>query len=168
MGLEKAQWLPGMTSLLISLSIGLLLAGCAAMGIQIEGQTQTLRWRTTDFRNYIITLEEREIYAYTLVLQETRGTSITFTELQGEFRNNPISRLFTMAEVGNWKLPANGERRIRLYTYRYCHVVNCKDWGDLAPIWQLVLIGTDEQGQAVREVIHMRLPYVTETRQARR
>ncbi len=168
MGLEKKQWRLGMPPLLVCLSIGLVLAGCASLGIQTEGQTQSLQWRATDFRNDLIELEEREIYAYTLVLQETLGATITFTALQGEFQNNPTSRLFSMSEIGSWKLPANGELRIPLQTYRYCHVVNCDDWGDLAPVWRLMLIGTDTQGQPVREVIRMQLPYVTQTRRSAR
>lgn len=164
MRLKKERRQSVMTRLLISLFIGLFLAGCTSIEIRTEGQTQSLRWQATDIRNYTIALEKREIYEYTLVLQNMRGAPVTFTDLQGQLRNNPTSRLFTMEEVGNWKLPANGELRIPLSTYRYCHVVNCDDWGDLSPIGHLELIGTDAQGQAVREVIQLRLPYVADGR----
>ena len=70
---------------------------------------------------------------------------------------------FDWQKQGTWTLPAHGELRIALGTYRYCNLANCIDWGPLAPVWHLTLSGTDSHGQPVQETIRFRLPYIDET-----
>lgn len=143
--------------------LGLIAAGCSMVEVRTEGQGQALRWHATDIRQYTVAIKHQEVYEYTLVLEELRGTTVTFTTLQARFRNNLHSRPSDWKKAGQWVLPAGGQLRIPMGTYRHCHAGHCRDWGPLAPVWHLVLTGTDEQGQPVREVIEMSLPTVTAT-----
>ncbi|PON12590.1 hypothetical protein C2W62_38795 [Candidatus Entotheonella serta] len=99
---------------------------------------------------------------HTLVLEEIQGATITFTALEAEFRNNVQSRRSDWKRAGQWVLPAKGRLRLPLGSYRQCRVDHCRDWGLLAPIWHLVLTGTNDQGQSVREIIELSLPSVTQ------
>ncbi len=148
---------------LLSLCAALTAIGCATIERQTEGQGQALRWHATDFHYYTMAMDQREFYEYTLVLEELQGSKITFTTMQANVRNNVQSRRSDWKRSGQWVLPAGGELRLPLGTYRRCRLDDCRDWGTLAPIWQLVLTGTDDQGQAVREVIEMALPSAAET-----
>lgn len=147
----------------IILLIGLMWAGCASVQVRTAGETQQLRWQATDFHLYKVAIEDREVYKYTLILEELQGRDVTFTYLKADLRNNENSRDFDWEKAGMWNLPAHGELRIPLGTYRYCNQPNCDDWGPLAPVWDLTLIGTDSHGQPVQEIIHLRLPYIDET-----
>ena len=142
---------------------GLMWAGCASVNIQTAGETQQMRWQATDFQLHTVELQEREVYQYTLILEELQGKDVTFTHLKAKFQNNIHSRQFDWEKSGTWSLPAHGELRIPLGTYRYCNASDCQDWGPLAPVWNLTLRGTDSHGQPVQEVIRMRLPYIDET-----
>jgi hypothetical protein len=133
------------------------------MGMRTAGEVQGIRWHTQDYHNYMIALEEREVYGYTLVLEETEGREVTFTTLHARIRNNPHSRDFTWEKTGTWHVAARGTLAIALGSWRYCLSANCQDWGPFAPVWQLHLTGTDGQGQRVHTIIQMRLPYVDET-----
>ncbi len=147
----------------VGLGLALTVAGCATVAVQTEGEGQRLRWHATDFRSYRMGIDKRELYEYTLVLEERQGSTITFTALEAEFRNNVQSRRSAWRRSGHWVLPAHGELRLPLGTYRQCRLDQCRDWGPLAPIWRLMLRGTDEQGQVVREVIEMTLPSINES-----
>ncbi len=146
-----------------SLCLGLTVISCAAMEVRTEGQGRALRWHATDFRQYTMAMEKREVYEYILVLEELQGETITFTTLQAQFRNNVQSLRSDWKRSGQWVLPAGGELRIPLGTYRHCRSDHCRDWGSLAPIWHLVLTGTNEHGQSIREVIEMSLPSITKS-----
>ncbi len=148
---------------LIGLFIGLIGVGCASVQVHTAGETQRLRWQAKDFHLQKVAVEDREIYKYTLVLEELQGKDLTFTYLTATLRNNAHSRQINWEKAGMWNLPAHGELRIPLGTYRYCNLANCRDWGPIAPVWNLTLTGTDSHGQPIHEVIHLRLPYVDET-----
>ncbi len=155
---------------LCALLVGWLLAGCATVAnlknieMHIEGQDHLCRWHATDFRFSITGAEKREIYEFTLVLEETQGQTITCTQLDARFRNNPSSRHFSWQKEGPWTLPARGELRLPLGSYRYCpEFDNCADWGPLAPVWHLTLTGTDTVGNPVNLRIKLRLPYRNDT-----
>ena len=151
------RWIPfGINTLLIMW----LISGCAATKIQTAGLTPTLQWRATDFRHYMVELENRQIYRYSLVLEDTQGQAITFTHLSAYIWNSPQSRQVTWQRSGTWVLPAHGTIDIPLGSYRYCLAINCKEWGSFTPIWHLTLSGTTAQGDPIREVIKMHLPYV--------
>jgi len=142
----------------------LLLAGCGTTGMgirmQTAGETPALRWRATDLRNYTMALEEREVYQYTLVLEEIQGRAITFTHLKAHFWNSSDSRATDWERTGQWTLPAGGTLNLPLGSYRYCIATNCVDWAPFSPVWHLTLTGATAQGQPVREMIELRLPYV--------
>ena len=133
------------------------------MSTRTQGETQGMRWRTQNYRNYMIVIEEREVYEYTLILDETEGREVTFTQLKAHIRNNANSRDIEWTKAGRWHLAAGGTLEIDLGSWRYCSAVNCRDWGSLAPVWDLTLMGTDARGQPVHRVIEMRLPYADDS-----
>ncbi len=156
-------------SVVLVLLVGLVSMGCTMMermanlGVQTSGETPVASWHTTDLRAYTIAIEEREVYEFTLVLQDRSGRGKQFSHLQATFKNNRHSREFDLDKEGVWKLPARGEVRIPLMSYRYCNTANCRDWGPLAPTWYITLIGQDEQGKPVEMKINLQLPYQDET-----
>ena len=156
-GMRLIRW----SSLLLFL--GSLWSGCASVKVQTAGETPQLRWRATDFSYYTVAFDQRAVYKYTLILEDLQGRDVTFTALRAKLQNNATSPRFNWEKDGRWVLPAHGELRIPLGTYRYCNDVNCVDRGPLAPVWHLTLSGTDSHGQPVQQVIRLRLPYVDET-----
>ena len=143
----------------------LLVAGCAptGMGVRTAGETAGLRWRATDFRNYIGTLQQREIYQYTLVLENATDRAVTFTHIKADIWNNHQSPGAEWEKKDQWVLPAKGTVDIPLGSYRYCISPTCRDWGPLSPVWHLTLAGATEAGQPIQEQIKLRLPYVQHT-----
>jgi hypothetical protein len=128
--------------------------------MRTQGETPGIRWLTQDYRHYTLAVEEREVYTYTLVLEEMEGREVTFTKLQARIRNNPHSRDVEWEKTGRWHLAARGTLAIDLGSWRDCIYANCRDWGPFAPVWHLSLTGQDVQGQPVQQIIKMRLPYV--------
>ncbi|MDH3603168.1 MAG: hypothetical protein OEU26_26440 [Candidatus Tectomicrobia bacterium] len=150
---------------LFVLLAGLMLTGCAMMedmanmGVKTAGEHPIAKWHATDFRAYTVGMDEREIYEFILVLEEARGRTVTFTRMDARFMNNRHSRELYWDKEGSWTLPAHGELRLPLGSYRYCHVENCRDWGPLGPLWHLTLTGTDEGGEPVQMKLKLQLPY---------
>lgn len=165
---NQTPYVWGRTTLFVLLA-GLMLTGCAMMedmanmGVKTAGEHPIAKWHVTDLRAYTVGMDEREIYEFTLVLEEARGRVVTFTRMDATFVNNRHSREFSWDKEGSWTLPAYGELRLPLGSYRYCHVVNCRDWGMLGPTWNLTLTGTDELGEPVQMKLKFQLPYKDST-----
>jgi hypothetical protein len=146
----KDRWAIGLFSL--------LMAGCTALGAHTQGMSGPLTWQATDLRLQPTALNNGEEYRFTLTLQETQGTSFTFTRLEAHFQNSRGSRPVFWEHTGQWVLPANGALRIPLMSSRYCPYVHCHDLGALEPAWSITLIGTESSGQPARHRLTLRLP----------
>ena len=137
-----------------------LSAGCTSW--KEKGETRLLAWQTGVYRNYIETLEEREVYRYKLKLCSPQRQKITFTELKAKIRTNAQSPRFDWHKTGPWDLDPEEGLELDLYSYRLCRQVNCVDRGPFAPLWDLTLIGEIGEGenkQEVADTISFRLPF---------
>ena len=138
----------------------LVVAGCAAY-IRTEGVSGPVAWRATDLAlsKRIIDGRERDVYSFALVLKETKGIGITFTRLERTYYE-PTIHGTPVVQSGRWILRPNGELRVPFSSYIYC-----PQWADIchkpgvtAPLWNVILTGTDDRGQPVRLVIDVALP----------
>ena len=143
-------------SLLALLSLGML--GCAALQPGTEGSSGPLIWQATDPQWQTLEWEHRERYSFTLVLQETTGTPITFTTLAVQLKNSPGSQPVGWKTTGPWTLPAHGTLRLPLTSSRHCPYVYCVQRGALTPQWSMTLSGSDGHGNPVRYALQVRLP----------
>lgn len=155
-----------MFRMLCALLLGTVVVGCAALGVRTEGVSGPIAWRATDFNvgsvpgdTGIIGRRDREIYAFTLVLQETQGTAITFTKVAYTIAGSVGLKPFSTEETGQWRLRPHGELRWPLSSTYGCASIDCVDPGFVAPVWHITLMGTDDRGQPVRIAIDLRLPY---------
>lgn len=151
-------WRPAVSARCASGLLGLLLAGCAASGVRPAGTSGPLTWQATELRLQHTMLSDGQEYGFTLVLRETTGTALTLTSLAGSLQNSRQSWPVSWAKAGQWVVPAYGELRLPLSSYRYCPSASCRDLGTLEPYWEITLSGTDGHGHPVRYTLTLRLP----------
>ena len=145
---------------LMTVLLSLVVVSCATIGARTNGTSGSVVWQAIDLHLAPPSfLEKRETYSFTLVLRETQGRAITFTQLNAKVHNAFGSFLVPWEKTGRWQLAAHGELRFPLVSIRYCPYVQCRRPDPLAPEWSLDLTGTDAQGQPVRLAIEVRLPY---------
>jgi len=71
-----------MKRMLLTVLLGMVVTGCATYWKErTEGTSGPIAWYITDATSDANTREERYIYFFVLVLQETQGTPITFTTM---------------------------------------------------------------------------------------
>ena len=63
----------------VALVWSLLLAGCTLFGVRTSGVSGPVDWRTTDFEWHPEAFGE-QVYTFTLLLRETQGRDLTFTQ----------------------------------------------------------------------------------------
>ena len=147
--------------LLCTLLLGLEVTGCVSMGEHTHGVSGPVAWRATDVQWQAYAFGRQQTYFFTLVLQESQGTAITFTKLTAVLHNAADSLPAYWEQTGQWFLTPYGELQLPLGSTRYCPYTRCRDAGPaLVPVWHLILLGTDAQGQSVRLVLDIRLPYI--------
>ena len=138
----------------------LLLVGCVPGGVRTSGVSGPVDWRATDF---VASTEAfgAQGYTFTLLLRETQGREVTFTQVDGILYNATDSRPVHWQRTGQWRLPAHGELSIPLGSRRSCPSAPCWDSGpSLEPMWRLTLTGADQGGQPVRLVLDLRFPAI--------
>jgi len=146
---------------LLVLCTALVLTGCTA---HLKGVSGPVTWQATDLRviERSVSGAARDIYAFTLVLEETQGAALTFTHLEYTISQpafNPTGE--TRQAVIIWKLHPYGELRLPFSSYWYCAATlatDCLRGGAIAPWYHIILTGTDDQGQDVRVAMDFRLP----------
>ena len=117
----------------------LLLAGCTPVGVRTSGVSGPVDWRTTDFEWHPEAFGE-QVYTFTLLLRETQGRDLTFTQVAAVLYNATDSLPAHWQRSGQWRLPAHGEVAIPLGSRRRCPYVQCWDSGPgLTPVWHLTL-----------------------------
>ena len=154
-GLRAGTRLAGV---LLMLCTGMAVSGCTAY---LKGVSGPVAWQATDLRvlERSVAGTERDIYAFTLVLEETQGAALTFTQLEYTVSQPGINPAgITRHSSILWKLRPRGEIRHPFSFYWYCTDFQCQDPGPTAPWYNLVLSGTDDRGQSVRVPIDIRLP----------
>jgi hypothetical protein len=152
---------------LFTLLLGMVVTSCASLGMRTEGVSGPIAWRATDLKiqavgeaaGVIGISVSREAYSFTLVLQETQGTALTFTKVAYRIDGGPGLQPFFAERVGQWRLRPQGELRWPLSSTWSCTSTDCVRPGFFAPVWHIILTGTDNRGQEVRVVIDLKLPY---------
>lgn len=156
---QAAGWRPA----LLAVCLSVMIMGCAAFGArpQLAGGHPGVAWQATDFRVMARTVDkaERELYTFTLVLEETQGSSITFTQLEHTIYHPGIDLIPASERTAIvWKLRPHSELRQLFYSSPYCPEARCTIRGRLTPWWNILLTGTDDQGQPVRVTIALAWP----------
>lgn len=137
------------------------LSACATFGARTQGQTDLVAWQASDLK-----LERRDVggrrlwfYSFELLIRETRGIAVTFNEIETTVYQPGVSPWAGRFQ-GSWKLDARDEFRIPLSSTLFCHpsADSCVGPSVLIPLWQILMRGMDDRGQAVRTVIDLSLP----------
>jgi len=130
-----------------ALLVGLLTAGC----VSTSGQMGPIAWRAVDAS--VVNGERAAAYECSLVLREVSGKSITFTKIT---RTLGTSRDDEFVSV---ELPAHGELRLRFAWSGGCLGV-CSAQKAGSVIWNVALVGTDQDGQDIRIAFDFITPLV--------
>ena len=158
--------LPQVTGLryaLLAVCLSVMITGCAALSPRprLASGHPSVAWQATDFRVVARTVDgaERELYTFTLVLDETQGSAVTFTQLDYTIYHPGIN-LIPASErtVIVWKLRPHSELRQLFYSSPYCSAARCATRGRLTPWWHILLTGTNDQGQPVHMGIALAWP----------
>lgn len=153
----------GWWSALVAVCLSSMIMGCAALSSRphLASGHPSVTWQATDFRVIARTVEgvERDLYTFTLVLDETQGNVITFTQLDHTIYHPgidlvPASEHTTIA----WKLRPHSEVRQLFYSSPHCAEARCTMRGHFTPWWHIVLTGSDDHGQPVRVAINLTWP----------
>ena len=146
--------------LLISALIPTLVTGCASAPIRTEGVAGPVTWQALDFQLAKTTINKQpgERYAFTLLVKETRGAGITFTEMRWTISQHGVTPS-TSERTGRWRLPPRGQWRLPFSVSWYCpQAVDSCPGATGVPQWHIILTGTDDRGQPVQVVIAVAPP----------
>lgn len=147
-----------LAGVLLVLCMGIVVPGCTT---HLQGVSGPVAWQAADLRVAARSAAgaARDIYAFTLILAETQGAAITFTQLDYTVSQPDVNAAgATHSSSILWKLRPRGELRHPFSFYWYCADIQCRDLAPTAPWYNLVLTGSDDRGQPVRVVIDIRLP----------
>jgi clan AA aspartic protease (TIGR02281 family) len=147
-----------LTLILLGLSVVLALTGCAAT---LTGVSGPVDWQVTDLRVVERSVDgmARDLYAFTLVLNETQGRALTLTQLEQTVSQPGVNPAGSSQQVSiHWKLRPHGELRQPRAIYYYCAESQCRPSDSIAPWYNIVLTGTNDRGQPVRVAMDFRLP----------
>ena len=152
---------------LFALLLVMVVTSCASLGMRTEGVSGPIAWRATDLKIQAVGEAagvvgrpvQQEVYSFTLILQETQGTALTFTKIEYRIDSGPGIHPFFAERVGQWRLRPHRELRWPLSSTWSCPSTDCVRPEFFAPVWHIILTGTDNRGQEVRVVIDLKLPY---------
>jgi hypothetical protein len=147
------------------LLLGMMIAGCASLGVRTEGTSGPIAWHVTDLKSASVPRDAPGTYSFTLVLKETQGTPITFTYRKDTIYASNITVLNSEDRTINLRFRPHEERRFPLTFSWSCAggIGDCRDPGSVAPMWTINLTGTDEKGNPVKAVINIKLPHNPDT-----
>jgi hypothetical protein len=151
-----------MMRMFLAVLLGVVVTGCAAYWKEhTEGTSGPVAWYIADAKSDSNSREERYVYFFVLVLQETQGTAITFTTMRYTIYSGTATSSGSNERTnqGTWKLRAHGRYRFPFtYTVTCPEGSGCIKLGPLAPTYHIVLTGTDSQDKPVRVIIDTKLP----------
>jgi predicted aspartyl protease len=164
---QRSTWYrPGLRAVLmmagglLALGTALGVSGCAP---QLTGSSGALAWEVTDLRvvERSVAGTARDLYTFTLVLQETQGSAVTFTHLEQTVSQPSVNAVGEARHSSMlWKLRPHGELRQPFSFYWYCATGDCPNRQFIAPApwYNIRLTGTDARGQSVQVEIDVKLP----------
>lgn len=144
---------------LLMLAAALYVTACAARSAHLAGVSGPVAWQVTDVRlvERWVDGTARDFYSFTLVLNETAGTALTFQQVVSRLRHPSIPTVPQQAPV-RWALRPYGELR-HPFIFPWCTTDVCKQGATGTPwSYDLLLLGIDDQGQPIRVVVTARLP----------
>jgi len=144
-----------MSRMLFALLLGMVVTSCASLGMRTEGVSGPIAWRATDFKRQAVgeaagvigRPTQQEVYSFILVLQETQGTALNFTKVAYRIDSGPGIHPLFAERVGQWRLPPHRELRWPLSSTWGCASTDCVNPGFFAPVWHVILTGTDNRSQ---------------------
>jgi hypothetical protein len=146
--------------LLISSLIAALVMGCGSAPIRTEGIAGPVTWQAMDFQLAKVTVNNQpgERYSFTLLLKETCGAGMTFTEIKWTISQHGVTPT-TSDRTIRWRLPPHGQWRVPFSFSWYCPQAfeSCAGARGVPP-WNIILTGTDDRGQPVQVVIAVAPP----------
>jgi hypothetical protein len=147
------------------LFLGMMIAGCASLGVRTEGTSGPIAWHVTDLKSAAGPRDVLGTYSFTLVLKETQGMPLTFTYRKDTISASNLTVLNSEDQAINLRFRPHEERRFPLTFSWDCAggMGDCIDPGSVAPRWTITLTGTDEKGTPVKAVINIALPPNPET-----
>ena len=151
-----------MVRLLLAVLLGVVIAGCAGYWqAHTEGTSGPIVWSIADARSVADRVGERYAYTFVLVLQETQGTSLTFTTMTYTVYSGTATNSGSNEQTiqGPWKLRAHGTLRFPFtFTVTCPEGSGCIKLEPLAPTYHIVLTGTESQDKPLRVIIDTKLP----------
>lgn len=141
------------------LAATLYVTACAMRSGPVTGVSGPVAWQVTDTRlvERWVDGTARDFYVFTLMLNETAGTTLTFRQVVSRLRHPSIPTVPQQAPV-RWTLRPYGELR-HPFIFPWCTTDVCKQ-GAVSTPWSydLLLLGTDDQGQPIHVGLTTRLP----------
>jgi clan AA aspartic protease (TIGR02281 family) len=138
--------------------LGTAMMGCTAY---LKGTSGPVAWQATDLRliERSVSGADRDIYAFSLVLAETQGSTITFTNMEYTVSQPDLNAAgISYHSSILWKLRPRGELRQPFSFYWDCGARHCPNSVTTAPWYNIVLTGTNAEGQPIRVAIDLKLP----------
>lgn len=139
-----------------------VLVGCSALQPRLEGLSGPIAWQATDLRviERKVAGDNRDLYAFTLVLKELQNTTITFTQMEYRVSQPGVKEFgVTQQKALAWTLKPHGELRKPFAVYWYCSSGHCDDFALYpAPQYDIVLTGSNDKGDPIRAAVHFKLP----------
>src|SRR5215472_1852760 len=103
-------WL--LVRVLLMLGAVLVVTGCPEHQAHVTGASGPIAWQVTDFRIVVRSVQgtPRDLYTFTLVLQETQGIALTFRQVVSRLTHPSIPTLPQQSTI-LWQLHPHGELR---------------------------------------------------------
>src|SRR5437879_13881155 len=110
---------------LLTLAAALVVTGCTERQVRVTGASGSIAWQVTDFRIVARSVQgtPRDLYTFTLVLQETQGTAITFQHVVSRLTHPSIPTLPQQSPI-LWQLRPHGELR-QPFSFPLCTTDAC-------------------------------------------
>ena len=110
---------------LLTLAAALVVTGCTERQVRVTGASGPIAWQVTDFRIVARSVQgtPRDLYTFTLVLQETQGTAITFQHVVSRLTHPSIPTLPQQSPI-LWQLRPHGELR-QPFSFPLCTTDAC-------------------------------------------
>ena len=137
-------------ALLAFLPLVVGLSSCASI-VKTEGTSGPIQWRAADFKTVTREIKGQPVDTeeFTLIIKNISDKAITLTKME-RIVYQPGLTPGGFSENIQWELSPGAERRLPLYSYRYCGASGgCVGGGGTQALWQITFTGTDAQNRSV-------------------
>jgi len=147
---------------LLALLLGTVVAGCATYWhAHTAGTSGPIAWHVTEAKSESTLAEDRYVYSFVLVLQETQGTPITFTTMTYTVYSGTETHSPSYGETVDRNIQLRPRSAYRLpftFTITCPELRACSKIVGLAPTYHIMLTGTDNHAKPVHVSIDIKLP----------